>query len=1017
MDQIKNIIRYWRNSLADEEKIGLDENIFKEKHEFLTSQIKKGSLPINDIKIFFDEAESRLKDKIKKENKYKILDKQEDPEKVDIKELVVIIAPFSAVKAFEHGERKYGHRRPNKVFPLWMVAKLSKDGHLRFHEDKILPWVERRCLTPNESEVDYPIIGSVEAVDQFYVDQADFFDDMDPSWSRFYEYAYNLLVEVIGDKASASETFKKQGYASTKFGYILPTDNQAGSTFAIIATYDQYIAAKDDELPNLLKKFVSLNDPSPCLELEKDKVYLASRYHLGQMSNSKPLTASQRVAIGHFWDKNDNRIFAINGPPGTGKTTFLQSVISSLWIKRAIEKRRPPIIVASSTNNQAIENILDSFEKIKRPEDDGWSIRWLPDFDTYGVFLPASSKVKEAERKNTPHLTKGRGKGNLSKYYDEQYLEKAKPFYINKFNNHFNTDKKSIKDCIAFLHDQLRRNCEYLNQTIHSVRKFYLIKAKIDQNFDGVGNLKIAIKQTAEQIKATSERVDELKNIRKNWIIFKDRKKFWLLKMFRWVTPVKKRLMGTIQRFSVEYESTIGGIYSQEAALNQVLDKTIDQLEDTIQRLSTKEIQLKDLRHDYSTNAKEAGDLLEREHLNPDLSNIYEFENSHNILCFLDNEIRYRMFIMATHYYEGIWLEMSKSIDKLHFNKEGCEDYWKLHSMLMPCIVTTLHSGPAYFQYLTASKDWKTLSDFIDLLIIDEAGQVAPHLSGAMISISKRALFVGDIKQIEPIVNIPEGIDLANAKKHGVCQDGTDYDHLKQFGILCSGNSITMKSYGNTMVIAQRKSKYKHAEMDIAGMFLKEHWRCVPEIIAYCNELCYQNALISMKNDGPYFLPRLGYLPIKGLEQKEGGSRNNPREAQEIIYWLQKNYQKILDRYPGKNLDQCVGIITPFTPQTRLLKGLLGKNDLDIKKVGTVHALQGAEKPIIIFSPVYTLDQKPGTMFFDRTVNMLNVAVSRAEESFLVFGDVDIFNEAKERLPSGMLAKYMFKNKSNRLMD
>lgn len=364
MDQTKNIIRYWRNSLADEGKIGLNENIFKEKHEFSTSEIKKGSLPIKDIQIFFDEAESRLKEKIKKENKHKTLDKQEDPEKVNIKELEVIVAPFSAIKAFEHGERKYGNRGPKRVFPLWMVAKLSKGGHLKFHEDKILPWVERRCLTPNESEVDYPIIGMVEAVDQFYVDQADFFDDIDLSWSKFYEYACNLLVEIIGDKESASETFKNQGYVSTRFGYVLPTDNQAGSTFVIIATYDQYIAAKDNELPSLLKKYVSFNDPIPCRELEEDAIYLASQYHLGQMSNSKPLTASQRVAMGHFWDKNDNQIFAINGPPGTGKTTFLQSVISSLWIKRAIKKQRPPIIMKASGFKRV--KVLTSCISIKR---------------------------------------------------------------------------------------------------------------------------------------------------------------------------------------------------------------------------------------------------------------------------------------------------------------------------------------------------------------------------------------------------------------------------------------------------------------------------------------------------------------------------------------------------------------------------------------------------------------------------------------------------------------------------
>ena len=51
-------------------------------------------------------------------------------------------------------------------------------------------------------------------------------------------------------------------------------------------------------------------------------------------------------------------------------------------------------------------------------------------------------------------------------------------------------------------------------------------------------------------------------------------------------------------------------------------------------------------------------------------------------------------------------------------------------------------------------------------------------------------------------------------------------------------------------------------------------------------------------------------------------------------------------------------------------------------KLGTVHALQGAERSIILFSSVYS-NEDEGTMFFekDNKPNMLNVAVSRAKES------------------------------------
>ena len=58
-------------------------------------------------------------------------------------------------------------------------------------------------------------------------------------------------------------------------------------------------------------------------------------------------------------DKISSIIFY--GPPGTGKTTFLQSVVADMYVKSALKRERAPIIVAASTNNQAVTNIIDSF--------------------------------------------------------------------------------------------------------------------------------------------------------------------------------------------------------------------------------------------------------------------------------------------------------------------------------------------------------------------------------------------------------------------------------------------------------------------------------------------------------------------------------------------------------------------------------------------------------------------------------------------------------------------------------
>lgn len=86
--------------------------------------------------------------------------------------------------------------------------------------------------------------------------------------------------------------------------------------------------------------------------------------------------------------------------------------------------------------------------------------------------------------------------------------------------------------------------------------------------------------------------------------------------------------------------------------------------------------------------------------------------------------------------------------------------------MLTPCFVTTMHTGPSFFWILI--EGIKPLLGTIDLLIIDEAGQVTPEVSGAMLALAKQALVVGDVKRIEPVWSIHHPVDLGNLQRHNL---------------------------------------------------------------------------------------------------------------------------------------------------------------------------------------------------------------------------------------------------------
>ncbi|MCD7935886.1 MAG: AAA domain-containing protein [Tannerellaceae bacterium] len=181
----------------------------------------------------------------------------------------------------------------------------------------------------------------------------------------------------------------------------------------------------------------------------------------------------------------------------------------------------------------------------------------------------------------------------------------------------------------------------------------------------------------------------------------------------------------------------------------------------------------------------------------------------------------------------------------------------------------------------------------------------------------------------------------------------------------------------------------------------------------YCNELAYNGLLkpLKGKSSGKSLFPPMALIHVDGHSEVKNRDRSNPFEAEAIVKWLLENRDRIVERYAnGKEyvqIEDMVGIITPFVGQKKKLWHLLKKAGFDCNrmKVGTVHALQGAERPVILFSMVYG-PEDAATMFFDRGPNMLNVAVSRAKDSFLEFAHKEILQKNKTA-PSGLLGAYL----------
>jgi hypothetical protein len=293
---------------------------------------------------------------------------------------------------------------------------------------------------------------------------------------------------------------------------------------------------------------------------------------------------------------------------------------------------------------------------------------------------------------------------------------------------------------------------------------------------------------------------------------------------------------------------------------------------------------------------------------------------------------------------------------------------------------------------------------------------VAPDVAGANFSLAKKALIVGDIMQLKPVRGITPGIDLANMKKHSVAMSKEDVNAMDAAGFTVSEGKIL--SGGNVMKIAQRASRYRKldARGGERGMFLAEHRRCAREIIEYCNELAYEGRLDPMRECNlDLSLPRMGYAHIPGKSEQIGNSRRNPIEGRVIVRWIEENQGSLKSRYKNIPIEEIVAIVTPFRLQVNLIRRELANKGLGAIRVGTVHVLQGAECPVVLFSPVYDTGQKPS--FMNTEPNMLNVAVSRAKDSFLLFGNISVLHRSGEGSPLKLLARHLLANDDNEITD
>jgi hypothetical protein len=989
-DTIK-IVRYWHKSLAQANLVGngkielLDEEIIEQ------NSVSRGKISQSIASRLFEIA--RL-EKALFSNSFTSY-------------IPVIIAPVVAQRRYQYG-RQGSRDDKNAIAPLWIPALLEENGKLWPALDNPYPWICRDLLEPTNSDV---VIGTLENLDGHFDRELVNKDDRgEITWMQVLEYGKELLAAVSEHQWQA--ILEAANYQCLPRGIIKMERVSKGVSSHILKVYD-HLLASPISLP-LLSAYTSLDPSVTQKAFSQEQSIEYSQNHLGHVSSQYPLSPSQREAISHIFEVKTGEILAINGPPGTGKTTLLHDIIATNWIKAALAETKPPVIVVSSTNNQAVTNVLDSLNRVASEVN-----RWLPEIESYGLFLCSTGQRSRAIDRGYHWMTQGYGResGFTRQIENYEYLEKAKVDFIKNCQQQLNPKIETIEQAIYLLHKKIGVTHSLMVEVLEKADFCLNTKENINSEYREYGGIETYLENLEQNQTQTNIDLDYLRKIDREWEAFQKKEPWWM----RWlgfIPFVKRQRQTRLYGFMQKHPQFFAG--GKDSSIADRIDRQfrlIKQQVSELQYLRQKAsrdwqeyqqilIKWQDLRFQLNGDRLDFSKLL-----------VWETETGQpeptNLLNYLDCSLRFQLFELATHYWEARWLLELEQLNLYRRERQdpaGKRDYWERLAMLTPCLVTTMYSGPKFFKCYEYRPDKpKEYPHYqcIDLLIVDEAGQVSPEVAGAMFALAKEAIAVGDLQQIEPIWKFPPGIDYLNACKYDLVRNEAEFARLKETGLLVSSGSV--------MQIAQQQSRYQKVSPDgkpyEPGMFLSEHRRCVPEIISYCNQLAYHDRLISRRDaEKIYSWSTFEHFDIRGNSYKIAGSRANREEAEAIVDWLRDRHDEIVekgsDRYGSVSFSDLVGIITPFRQQKLLLIKLLEKTDLGIEKVGTVHALQGAERSLIIFSSVYTPKDR-GTYLFDRSVNMLNVAVSRAKDSFLCFGDRRILNP-QINSPSGLLARCFF---------
>lgn len=247
-----------------------------------------------------------------------------------------------------------------------------------------------------------------------------------------------------------------------------------------------------------------------------------------------------------------------------------------------------------------------------------------------------------------------------------------------------------------------------------------------------------------------------------------------------------------------------------------------------------------------------------------------------------------------------------------------------------------------------------------DVIIVDEASQ-ADLSALAILYLGQKIIIVGDDKQVSPLA---------------VGQNLDEVDKLIAMNLV--GRIPGAQSYDG------QTSLYDVGKTICEPLMLREHFRCVPDIIGFSNQLCYDGRIKPLRDaTDSALLPAL--VPHRVDGARRGKGKTNLAEAEQTVALI-----AAMTQLPAYR-DKTFGVISLLgNEQAKLVMDLLMRSRVNIEQhdilCGDAAQFQGDERDVILLNMVDSVDGD-GMLRLTREekiVQRYNVAVSRARDQLWI---------------------------------